>query len=228
MSNIRNYLIAPLIDQEKEILNWSGSPFNYPDMVRIRTDMDGSCFFHAIAKSFYKPYQAGMINGIPLDRGDFIKNLRKDLALKLGEKTQDGRRQYDLLSKGELANFGKVYPEYKFDNMVKILNDNKVPVDNVYNEFISNVLNKDIYLLDLEKRDVYMTGDDENVLYKNRDSIVILVLPGHYELIGLMTPFGAQTLFKYNHPFIQSIRTRMRQKKTMGLDNQMRNIRSQL
>ena len=63
--------------------------------------------------------------------------------------------------------------------------DSDRPVDNAYNEFISDQLNKDIYILDAVTQDVYMTGSDDNVLYKDRPSIVLMYLPGHYELVGL-------------------------------------------
>ena len=147
-----------------------------------------------------------------------IQNLRKDLSIKLGSKIDptdpDSPTYYDTLSRGELPNISKEIPRYSLANMQKELASNR-PVDNVYNEFISNCLNKDIYILDGVKRDVYITGNDDEILYKNRESIVILYLPGHYELIGIIDDNNIHTLFDPEDDFIQRIKTRMQQLHTL-------------
>jgi len=217
-NNNKAIQISPLFDREYELLNWNNTPFSYPGLVRIRTIGDGSCFFHAITKSFFMPYKEGIIDGVPLNKMEFIKNLRSDLAKKLGEKVNpndpNSPRYYDVLSRGKLADFAKGVPQYTLENMQTQLNSN-TPVDNVYNEFISNMLKKDIYLLDLITKDVYITGTDDDILYKNRDSIIILTMPGHYELIGLMSDSGILTLFSPTHPLIRAIRNRMNIKRTL-------------
>lgn len=209
-TNMRN--ITYLVNNEYENLNWTG-PFNYPNMVRIRTPTDGSCFFHAIAKSYFEPYILGKLNNAPFDRREFIKKLRKDLSLKLKSRVDPTNPNnqliyYDTLSRGDLAEFAKSVPVYSLENMVKEL-DSDHAVDNVYNEFISDQLNKDIYILDMVKKDVYITGQDNDILYKDRKSIVILYLPGHYELVGLDENGIVKTLFDPNHPFIRYIQDRM-------------------
>lgn len=200
-----------LTDHEYENLEWYGQ-FQYPNMVRIRTDPDGSCFFHAIAKAYFEPYIIGKLNDKPLNRKEFVKKLRKDLSVKLKSKVDptdpESPIYYDILSRGELREFSKSVPAYTLENMVKELNSNR-PVDNVYNEFISDQLDKDIYILDMLKRDVYITGYDDEILYKNRPSIVLLYLPGHYELVGLDDHGIIKTLFDPNHPFIETIRRRI-------------------
>ena len=191
-----------LINTEYEPLPWKGN-FQYPRLVRIRTPPDGNCFFHAIAKAYFIPYITGRLDGKPINRRQFIQDLRKDLAKELPS-------QYNKLSRGQLSDFSKEYPDYSLDNMVKTLNSTQ-PVDNVYNEFISNQLNKDIYVLDYIKRDVYVMGQDQEILYHNRPSIVLLYLPGHYELVGIKTEKGIQTLFSPEHPLIKSIKSRIKQ-----------------
>ena len=205
------YNIKYLTNSEYENLNWSG-PFSYPNLVRIRTDPDGSCFFNAIAKSYFKPYITGRINGKSFDRKKFIKKLRKDLSIKLGTRSDpmdpSSPIYYDTLSRGQLREFSESVPTYSLKNMQKELNSTRA-VDNVYNEFISDQLHKDIYILDMAKRDVYITGYDDEILYKNRPSIVLLYLPGHYELVGLDTGGIVKTLFPPDHDLIRSIRARM-------------------
>jgi len=200
-----------LLNNEYENLVWDG-PFSYPNMVRIRTPTDGSCFFHAIAKAYFEPYINGKLNNKPLNRKEFIQKLRKDLSKKLKSKVNPTDPQspiyYNILSRGKLGEFSKSVPNYSLENMVKELDSNR-PVDNVYNEFISDQLDKDIYILDMLKKDVYITGYDDEILYKNRPSIVILYLPGHYELMGLDETGVVKTLFDPDHNFIKAIRERM-------------------
>lgn len=205
-----------LINSEYEPLYWK-SPFSqtqpfYPNMVRIRTIPDGSCFFHSIVKAFYEPYQLGRLDNKVLSRTDFVKNLRTTLALTLAApiSLDTNLTHYDVLSRGKLAEMSKDNPRYTLENMQKELK-NTIPVDNLFNEYVSNILEKDVYLLDAIKQDVYVTGNDFDILYKNRKSIVILVIPGHYELVGIQKQSGIQTLFDPDDDFILTIKRRLRQ-----------------
>lgn len=202
---------SPLVNDEVVPVKWNG-PISYPGMLRIRTPMDGSCFFHALAKSYCKTYIKGSMDGVSIDRRQFVKALRRDLAYKLGEpvnpKDKSSVRYYDVLSRGNLGEFSKAVPKYRLENLQKELMSDE-PVDHIYNEFISNQINKDIYLLDLLKQDVYVTGNDSDILYKDRDSIVIMTLPGHYELVGLRDGEEIKTLFKPSHPFIRLLKDRI-------------------
>lgn len=212
-SNNKNHRrLHILTSKEFEPLNWIGL-FKYPNMVRLKVIADGSCFFHAIAKSYLNPYIMEELNGEYFDRSKFIRELRRDLSIKLGAKIDPSNpkslRPYDTLSRGELSNFSKTVKSYTLQNMQRELNSTNA-VDNVYNEFISNELNKDIYILDMAKQDVYVTGSDDDILYKNRPSIVLLYLPGHYELVGIDDGEDIKTLFDPNDEFIKAIRNRMK------------------
>lgn len=199
--------------REYEKMNWNGN-LQYPGMIRIRTDLDGNCFFHAIAKSYFKPYIVGKTkDGKPFNRKKFIKNLRKDLSKMLDKNIDPSDSQsltwYESMANGEWTEEGKTMPELTLKHMQKELASNS-PISHVYNEFISDQLDKDIYILDVEKQDVYMTGTDDALLYKERPSIVILYLPGHYELVGIKDEQNyIQTIFDYDSEFIKTIRKRM-------------------
>ena len=197
-------------------LDWSQGSFDFPDMVRVGTYADGSCFFHSITLSYFAPYIRGKTDGKALDRIAFVKQLREELSLKLADKVEpdddSSPSYYDIISRGELSSFGENVPNYSLKAMQSELASNQ-PVDNVYNEFISNILDKDIYLIDLLHQDVYVTGNDLDILFKGRDSIVILYIPGHYELVGLRNSRGeCSTLFKPTHPFITAIQKRLVEK----------------
>jgi len=185
-----------------EILDWRGlSEFYYNNMFKKKEIADGSCYFHAIADSFYKKYQLGQVNKI-----DFIKKLRKDLSIKLDDKI------YNKLSRGKLYEYSKGMPEFKLENMKKLL-DSSEYVDNRFNEFISNLFNKDIYILNEKDRDVYITGRDDDILYKHRESIVIIWNgTNHYDLVGILSEDKFETLFDSNHPFILYIKNRINDK----------------
>ena len=194
-------------------LDWSGGSFNYPNMVKVSTIGDGSCLFHAVISAFFTPYRKGMLSGTTLDRRAFVLKFRHELADKLAEPIDPANPEfiwYNSIGRGELSEFAKSVPSFSLEAMQKELRSS-TPVDNRYNEYLSNVLNKDIFLIDAIKKDVYITGDDHDILYMNRNSIVILYNNGHYELVGTKEPgVGVITLmFKHDDPFILTIRQRL-------------------
>ena len=168
----------------------------YPTAVRINTIGDGSCFFHALALSYCKVYREGD-NAF---KRSFVTQLRQQLALALKDK-------YNTLSRGQLLSMSKDMDKYTLQNMENELKSSSA-VDNLYLELCSEVMEKDIYILDAVTRDIYRLGKDNDLLVKNRDSIVIAYLPGHYELVGDEQNGFIRTLFPYTHPFIQAIKSR--------------------
>ncbi len=203
-----------LMDRDYEPLTWT-SGFTYPGMIRIRTIPDGSCFFHAVTGAFFMPYRLGRLQDKPISKQQMIKSLRHDLSIRLGQPVDPTNPatplHYDLLSRGQLRTFSQGMPRYSLEHMQKELNSSH-SVDNAYNEYISNQVGKDIYLLDEETQNVRITGNDDDILYLGRPSIVLLYSPGHYELVGLSDDRGVQTtLFAPDHPFIVAIRQQMRE-----------------
>ena len=192
--------MKPLIDIPSEKIEFKF--LQEFDLVRVGVPLDGSCYFHAIAKAYFKPYIMGKVGEGVFDRSEFVRNLRKDLSLALPAV-------YSKLAHGELLEISKTVPKYSLQNLQKELDSNS-PISNYFNEFISDSLNIDIYVLDAKTKDVYMFGADLNLLYKNRKSVVLLYLPGHYELIGLLHPnSNVETYFSPTHPLIKKIRERI-------------------
>jgi len=194
-------------------LNWENNGFEDFRIVAIYTIGDGNCYFHALTHAFYIPYRTRLLNGKTVSRKEIVHNLRSALSVRLGEPINtlnpNGPTYYDQLSRGKLYEFGKDVPEYSFEEMRKRLRSSSA-VGNEYNEFVSDQLNKDIYILDSEKQDIYITGDDDDLLYKDRPSIVLLYRPGHYELVGIQDTKGKiQTYFSSTHPFIEFLKSRM-------------------
>jgi hypothetical protein len=213
-------LVQPTIHQivpvktNYELIDWTGSPFSYPNMIRIYTIADGSCLFHALMNATNKVYRSERTNSFAISRIDIVKNLRKALAYRLGDPVTGASdptdNYYSHLGGGTLKLLSRSTPQYGVLEMQSRLRNPNQHVGNEYNEFISDQLDIDIYILDGTTRDLYMTGDDWDRLYKSRDSVVLLYMPGHYELVGILTDKRTEvTLFKTEHPFIQAIRARM-------------------
>ena len=208
-------------------------------LVRINTDGDGNCFFHALAMAYFKPYIRQKLDGECFNRKEFIKDLRKDLADKLSEpsKINCNKNNYEILASGELTHLSEFVEDCSLKNMISELSTNGLAVSHIYNEFVSDQLDIDIYILDYEKKDVYMTGTTLNLLYKNRKSVVILYVTGHYDLVGYKNPHFIptptnkneneekgnkekkeinekneciETCFSPNHSFITQIKNRMK------------------
>lgn len=196
-------------------MDWKDGHISYPGMVKVPAIADGSCFFHAFVQSFYIPYKTQSYEGKPLNRREMIKSLRIDLSNKLAEKIDKtdpkGKTYYGVLSNGKLKELSKKFDSCKLKNMQKELASNS-PVSNTYNEYLSMIFDKDIYLLNGKTKDVYMTGTDMDLLYKGRNSVVLLVTPGHYDTVGIKENGAVYTLFSPTHPFILQIKERMMQK----------------
>lgn len=200
-------------------LNWFEKGFEDFKMVAIDTIGDGSCYFHAFLHAFSIPYKEQKLNNQTIDRRDFVKNMRMSLSKKLGSPINplypSGPTYYNELSRGKMYEFGQEVPEYSFEEMSRRLRSSEA-VGNEFNEFVSNQFNKDIYILNEEIEDVYVTGKDDDILYKGRPSVVLLYSSGdsgragHYELVGLKDSNNiTQTYFSSTHPFIQFLRARM-------------------
>lgn len=169
-------------------------------MMRIRTIGDGSCYIHAIIGAYCLPYIVGKYKGRPLDRRQFVRRLRHELSLILPD-------YYEKLSRGQLQQMSSDMPRYGLTAMQRLMNSNEA-LDNIFAEFVSDFLNKDIYVLDDATMDVYRSGYDSDILCKNRDSVVLLYVQNHYETVGLQTNKGIMTLFPPTHEFIEAIRKR--------------------
>ncbi|HLX54829.1 MAG TPA: hypothetical protein VKR58_12850, partial [Aquella sp.] len=141
---------------------------------------------------------------------EVASTMRKELSLLLGSKNQQGILWYDTLSRGKLSEYSKGMPAFTLVNLQKLLNSNEY-VDNRFNEFVSNVFNKDIYIINYSTQDLYITGKDDDILYKNRDSIVLIwYRENHYDLLGIIENNKLRTLFDTNHPFITLLKDRKR------------------
>jgi hypothetical protein len=181
----------------------------YSNLVRIPIIGDGSCFFHAILRSFYRDYIESTQHSV---RQYHARNLRYALAEVLDESNPlTGKKYYDELSRGTLstlASEGLVSCSLLI--MQKELQQDG-PVDNLYHELVSNHLNRDVYIINEDIDDVDVGFSDLELLYKGRNSIVLLFRNSHFELLGIAATNSGliETLFTPSHPLIQQLYDRM-------------------
>lgn len=194
-------------------IHWENGFENWP-IVRFSTPMDGSCLFHAISNSFFPPYHTEMLHGRHVTRNKMVASLRKQLADKLAEPISSdpgAPRHYDTLNGGTTSQFAEVVPEFALSYMQAQL-DSHTPIGYGYMEFIGNALNKDIYILEALRHDIYISDELPLTIKGNRCSIVLYYMNGHYELVGIQNIDGSfDTHFTPDHSFIQFLYNRVRE-----------------
>lgn len=204
--------VGPTANYYAEI-NWEGG-YQQWALVRFSTPMDGSCLFHSIANSFFAPYHTETLRGKSVSKDKMIEALRKELAQKLAAKISDdpgSLTHYDSLNGGNTSAFAEAVPEFGLSYMQSQL-DSRTSIGYGYMEFIGNALNKDIYILEAMRRDIYVTDELPLTIKGNRSSIVLYYMNGHYELVGIQNNDGTfDTHFTPIHSFIQFLRDRVAQ-----------------
>ena len=211
-----------------EPLNWKDTPFNYQnnEIVKIPVTGDSSSLLHAIASSYLKPYRTKRFDdGTPLNRENFINNLRINLADKLSQPTDstiaNSPTYYDhIMNKPQIQPNGYIKNnnsgnKYTLEMLQNILKSNS-PIGKLFFEYISDVLKLDLYFISDDKKDIQIIDNiDEHSLHKGRDSVVLLIKNNHFDLVGLYNSVtGIKTLFSADHDFITSIRTRIQEIKS--------------
>jgi hypothetical protein len=118
---------------------------------------------------------------------------------------------YQTLNGGNTSNFAQAVPEFALEYMQRQL-ASQVPIGYGYMEFIGNVLDKDIYILDGIRHDIYITDELPLTIKGNRSSIVLYYMNSHYELVGIATPDNNfHTHFSPTHSLIRFLNSRVQQ-----------------
>jgi len=177
------------------------------NLVIVPTIGDGNCFFHSVLRAFNTSYIKA---GSTLERVNLARTFRNALADRLNEVDPlTGSDYYSGLNNGNLEDFSKGVKEYSKESLYRELLSSD-PVDNIYQELISNAVNKDIYIIDGETNDMYNVGSAYKLFYKGRNSIIIYYTPGHYEVVGIKRKDGTiDTIFTPEHELIQICNTRL-------------------
>ena len=164
---------------------------------RIKTIGDGSCFLHSVLQCFNKTYN-DMNNQ---EKRDYVKKIRYYLSESLEENDQE---IYKSLSRAEIKTISNFIPELKIENMKSYLNSNNW-LNIFFIEYISNIFDIDIYIIDSHTNELYYTGDNE-IYYKKRNSIILYYIRDvHFESVSVSTSGGDKTFFSHDSYIIQKL-----------------------
>jgi hypothetical protein len=177
------------------------------NLVIVPTIGDGNCYFHSVLRSFNTSYIKAKSN---LERVNLARTFRNALADRLNETDPlTGQDYYSGLNNGNLEDFSKGVSEYTKEYLTRELKSSE-PVDNIYQELISDAIKKDIYIIDGETNDMYSVGSSFKMYYKGRNSIIVYYTPGHYEVVGIKRKDGTiDTIFTPEHELIQICHERL-------------------
>ena len=173
----------------------------YPNLVIIQAIGDGSCFIHAILRSFNKSY----IEGSNHKRSKICRKVRDSLASTLGEiNPENNKTYYDSLGNGTFGSMSIDLPEISLSHMQKELRGSN-HIGYSYLEYFSNIFDLDIYIINGKTKKLYNLGESNlDTYYRNRNSIVILWRRNHYDLLGIRQPSNTiDCYFTPSHPLIK-------------------------
>jgi len=172
-------------------------------LVKIATIQDNSRFLHAFIQAFDRGYLSMVMN----DKKELIKNLRLELSNKILEKIDSSNIiYYDYLFNGKIKQLARSNNNYEKTIYINNLK-NDYNFVNEYNELISEIFSKDIYLIDLDNNELFVDKTVAKLTIKERDSVVIGFSDGEYYTLGLIEPDkNIITHFSAYNSFITSIR----------------------
>lgn len=173
------------------------------ELIIIEIPKDGSCLFHALLLAFFNPYITENFKGNYISRNQIVSNLRTELSEKLAKPINGkyGKTYYETLHNGQTIEFSKHVPEFSLRYMQYQLRS-KNHIGYGFLSFISDRLNKDIFILDSTGK-IYVSDE---VTVKGRNAIVLYYNNNHYELIGLKCEDYILTHFKPDNEFIKFLK----------------------
>lgn len=194
--------IRPL-ETRFELLTWT-SPVAYANMTRILTHMDnGSSFVHACLNAFYIPYRDGKLYNQNIGQVELTHMFRRELATSLLLPSPSGKKYVELLGNGTWVSMTST----NIETLAFQLGSPSVPFDSVMIEHISNVIDKDIIIIDAETQDIIVDSIETSTRYKNRTTIILLSVKNHYEVMSIRLKTGEFiTHFHPNHAWVRQLR----------------------
>jgi len=194
------------IDPKIERFKWKKG-FELWNTNMLHTPRDMHCFFHCILEALSEDYRNGKVNGKTIKRDKLAIKLRLELADILDSVvTKDGKKRYDFINGGYHSQNQKILPkEYSLKKMKETLETPSL-IGHEFFDFVSDEINKDIYILDWEGNNYFKTLD-EDIRIKNRKSIVIIFIDKiHYNLLIIKENGKYKSCFEPDHPFIKFLK----------------------
>jgi hypothetical protein len=177
--------------------------FSDEDLFIIPVIGDGSCFFHSIMLAINPDYIKESLS----NRINMIHNLRKNLADLLDKDKSENLTWYNYLSRGTLKILSETIDDYSLDNMKKELLE-MGPVDEKFYEYVSDILNIDLYIINSSNNNI--VNLEKDFYYKQRNSICLYFTPGHYELLSVKRNDTLYLQLPHTDPFILSLYSQLK------------------
>lgn len=194
----------------------------YPNIIRMATLGDGSCYLHSILLGFDIWYQE---NNSVEERIEYVKNLRRDLALGLKDidPTSTDLTYYQTSADGSWTDLaksnvtfdsrGKTY-NYSLESLSELINSGEYLGDEIF-DYFNRQLNVDVWIFE-----AYI---DHLVPINRPDTgkkiVIVISIGNHYELLAIkrsdrklgLNPdqqdnLWIQTWFTTSDPFISALR----------------------
>jgi hypothetical protein len=177
----------------------------HPSLVAIKIRGEEPCFLDCLSMAKHTSYRTETEDGKPYDRRHHVVSLRKEIASSLTDKDPLTKATiYNTLAGGRLASYAQRDSNYTLENM-KYCIENHETIDNIYLELYSNLLKVDVFILDDEKADIFRP-DNPKLLYKSRESIVLIYRRGHYDLVGIDRGDHVVSFFRPDNLLIRTLR----------------------
>lgn len=179
----------------------------YP-VYRMATIGDGSCFFHAVLKAIYGPYQDAKAYDA---RQSMTRRLRRDLSWLLDQPFPgDEKKTYwessPVFTEGNSLGLTSG-TDYSLKGLQRLFNSSSWVGQEAYS-YVSEVLGIDIYVMIARQDDLQPVYKPDTV-HPEWPSIVISGNGSHFEAVVLKVQDGLlQTVFPYDHSFITAIQNR--------------------
>jgi hypothetical protein len=201
--------------------SWSKLP-----VYRLTVIGDGSCFFHALLKAIYLPYQQTVGAAA---RVNLVQQFRRDLAVTLSERNpyySDTYTNWQTIASGSFPRLVTHQIKQEMDDepdkllenvdytqagLERLLNSYNAVGNEIF-KYVADILNVNIIVMDLSREDD-LRFVNAIVARSNPDRTVVLFgASGHYEPIVIQigegndgNPVGYQTYYDFQHPFITDI-----------------------
>lgn len=204
VEKIVNITLPPIITQDPVTLK----EITIPGLVRISSPGDGSCLFHSILRAFNRRYNESTC----AERKILVREVRNSLAEALTQiNPLTGKQYYEEMADGNIASLGATLPDYSLESLQRVLHSDS-SVGSEFMQALSHFFNIDIYVVDIERKDLYMFGVDGSDFHRDRRSIILAYSQmdedGHYDVIGLNISDVVYTLFEPRNFLIQALNAR--------------------
>jgi len=180
---------------QPQMLNWRLFSETLHTIVPIS---ESNSMLHCLATAFDDVYLLGKSDNIGLDKKESIRNYRQYLS-QLLQQVNDGISIYEQLFNGQAVELSEENPNLSLSNMVGLLqSDDPITLD--YLEFIANIIECDIYVLNFETGSLL-----NNSPIKNRRSVILLYIDHSYHLVYVRREQCGQFVFSGDDSLIMEL-----------------------